>query len=270
MMIRNAESSRSPHYGMLHLPNPDMSNPNLADLFETHFEVVPADQDHMLEQVFRIRHQVYCEELGFEPSRENQLEQDEFDKNAIHCLLRHKRSQTYVGCVRLVLSDSHAPDVGFPFEHVCGESVRWSFDHAIGKGRKQYGEISRLAITAAFRRPRNFVAPPEGAHPALDARDEEARQLFPSIAVGLYLAVAAMSLNKGLDGVFAMMEPRLARQLSRFGFKCQTAGDAVEHRGTRVPYFISCHTLMDTLKSECQTLLRKIQGCMAMPYAPYA
>ena len=268
-MIRNAESFKLLHPIKPNLHNPDMSDPSLADLFETHFEVVPAEEEHMLEKVFRIRHQVYCEELGFEPNRDNQLEQDEFDKNAIHCLLLHKRSQTYVGCVRLVLSDSLAPEVGFPFEQVCGESVRWSFDHSVGKGRKQYGEISRLAITAAFRRPRNVVAPQDGKHPLLDARDEEAKQLFPSIAVGLYLAVAAMSLNKGLDGVFAMMEPRLARQLSRFGFKCQTAGDAVEHRGTRVPYFISCHTLMDTLKHECQTLLRKIQGCMAMPYAPY-
>lgn len=271
MMLRKLESFKLQHHRKPHLPNSDMPDPSLADLFETHFEVVPADQNHMLEKVFRIRHQVYCEELGFEPNRENQLEQDEFDKNSIHCLLLHKPSQSYVGCVRLVLADSHAPDEsGFPFEQVCGSAVRWEFDQAAGTGRKRYGEISRLAISANFRRPRNFVAPLDGMPAKLDARDEEAKRLFPSIAVGLYLAVAAMGLSKGLDGVFAMMEPRLARQLSRFGIHCQPAGDAVEHRGTRVPYFISRHSLLDNLKFECQTLLSKIQGCLALPYAPCA
>ena len=221
----------------------------------------------MLEKVFRIRHQVYCEELGFEPHHADQLEQDEFDKNAIHCLLLHKPSQTFVGCVRLVLADSHAPELGFPFEQVCGHSSRWESDQA---GRRRYGEISRLAITANFRRPRNFSAMAEGARALPDARDEESRRLFPSIAVGLYLAVAAMGLSKGLDGVFAMMEPRLARQLSHFGIHCEQAGDAVEHRGTRVPYFISRNSLLDNLKLECKTLLNKIQGCLALPYAPYA
>lgn len=224
----------------------------------------------MLEKVFRLRHQVYCEELGFEPNCDSQLEQDVFDKNAIQCLLLHKPTQTYVGCVRLVLADSQAPELGFPFEQVCGHAVRWAFDQAGGTGRKQYGEISRLAITANFRRPRNFVTPPNGNPSKLDARDETARRLFPSIAVGLYLAVAAMGLSKGLDGVFAMMEPRLARQLSRFGIHCQPAGEAVEHRGTRVPYFISRHSLLDNLKLECRTLLSKIQGCLALPYAPCA
>lgn len=224
----------------------------------------------MLEKVFRIRHQVYCEELGFEPHRADQLEQDEFDKNAIHCLLLHKPSQTYVGCVRLVLADSRAPERGFPFEQVCGKSVRWAFDTSGGTGRKKYGEISRLAITANFRRPRNFVALAGDGRALPDARDEEARRLFPSIAVGLYLAVAAMGLSKGLDGVFAMMEPRLARQLSHFGIHCEQAGNAVEHRGTRVPYFISSNSLLDNLKLECKTLLNKIQGCLALPYAPCA
>lgn len=221
----------------------------------------------MLEKVFRIRHQVYCEELGFEPHRADQLERDEFDKHAIHCLLLHKPSQTYVGCVRLVMADSHAPELGFPFEQVCGRSPRWEDDRA---GRKKFGEISRLAITANFRRPRNFVAQVDGGRSLPDARDEESRRLFPSIAVGLYLAVAAMGLSKGLEGVFAMMEPRLARQLSHFGIHCEQVGAAVEHRGTRVPYFISRNSLLDNLKLECKTLLGKIQGCLALPYAPCA
>jgi N-acyl amino acid synthase of PEP-CTERM/exosortase system len=246
------------------LPDYDMTDLSLTDLFQAHFDIVPADQEHLLDKVYRIRHQVYCEELGFEPHRTGQLEHDQFDKNSIHCLLLHKASQTYVGCVRLVLADSDTPQLGLPFERVCGSSSRRALDRA---GQKKVGEISRLAITANFRRPRNFVVSVDGGRLLPDARDEESRRLFPSIAVGLYLAVAAMGLSKGLDGVFAMMEPRLARQLSHFGIHCEQAGDAVEHRGTRMPYFISSNSLLDNLKAECRTLLSKIQDCLTLPQA---
>lgn len=243
-----------------------MINFSLADLFQTHFDIVPADQEHMLDKVFRIRHQVYCEELGYEPHRTNQLEQDEFDKNSIHCLLLHKPSQTYVGCVRLILADGKLPELGFPFEQVCGKSLHWTFDKSGETSRKRYGEISRLAITSDFRRPRNDVNG-DGRRANPDARDDDAKRLFPSIALGLYLAITAMGLSKGLDGVFAMMEPRLARQLRRFGIHFQQIGEAVEHRGARAPYFISRNSLLDNLKQECRMLLGKIQDCITVPQA---
>lgn len=243
---------------------------NLADDFQTHFDIVPADDAHMRDKVFRIRHQVYCEELGFEPHRTNQREEDQFDQNSIHCLLLHKPSQTYVGCVRLILADTDALAPGFPFEQVCGKSLRWAFNNSNKTGRHKFGEISRLAITSDFRRSRHETQALNAGNPKPESRDDDAKRLFPSIALGLYLAIAAMGLSKGLDGVFAMMEPRLARQLRRFGIHCQQVGDAVTHRGTRVPYFISSKSLVGNLKLECRTLLGKIQDCLALPYAPCA
>lgn len=270
MTMIDFKSFMSHHHRKSPLPNYDMTDLSLTDLFQAHFDIVHADQEHLLDKVYRIRHQVYCEELGFEPHRTSQLEHDEFDKYSIHCLLLHKASQTYVGCVRLVQADSRTPGFGFPFEQVCGKSLRWTFDSSGGTGRKRYGEISRLAVTAPFRRPRHgtHAAHTGGAHPG--AGDEEARRLFPSVALGLYLASTAMGLSKGLDGVFAMMEPRLARQLRRFGIQCQQIGEAVEHRGTRVPYFISSHSLLGNLKLECRTLLDRIQDCLTLPQAAYA
>lgn len=242
-----------------------MSDSSLSVLFQTHFDIIPADQAHMLDIVFRIRHQVYCEELGFEPHRANQLEFDESDQHAIHCLLFHKPSRAYVGCVRLILADSDAPELRFPFEQVCGKSLKWTFDSAGGTGRKKYGEVSRLAVTAPFRRPRYSAhAPPGGGRPPAGG-EEEVRRLFPSVALGLYLASTAMGLSKGLDGVFAMMEPRLARQLRRFGIHCAQIGEAVEHRGTRVPYFICSQALLGNLKLECRILLGRIQDGLTLP-----
>lgn len=238
-----------------------------ADLFETHFDLVPANSGLMLEKVFRLRHQVYCEELGFEQQRANHLEHDEHDKNSIHCLLFHKGSKTNVGCVRLILANCNEPETAFPFERACGKSLHWSFDSLTGTGRQKYGEISRLAILTNFRRSRNEVNVADGRSDSCYARNDDERRLFPSISLGLYLAVTAMSLSQGLDGVFAMMEPRLARQLRRFGILFEQVGEAVEHRGMRVPYFISRDTIINNLKPDCRALLGKIQDVLAMHHA---
>lgn len=237
-----------------------MTDSPLAELFQNHFEIVPAIQEHMLDKVYRIRHQVYCEELGFEQRRADDREHDEFDHNAIHCLLRHKPSQSYVGCVRLILADPDAPDQRFPFEKVCGQTLDWRFDSTAGTGRRCFGEISRLAIAGAFRRRRPGECQTQERHRAAQCASDDTRKLFPSVALGLYLSITAMGLNKGLDGVFAMMEPRLARQLRRFGIEFEQIGQAVEHRGTRAPYFISRNALLDNLKTDCRTLLGKIQN----------
>jgi N-acyl amino acid synthase of PEP-CTERM/exosortase system len=71
-----------------------MTESPLAHLFERYFSVVPANTGILLEKVYQLRHQVYCDELGYEQQRASQLEFDEYDKRSIHCLLFHKSSQT--------------------------------------------------------------------------------------------------------------------------------------------------------------------------------
>lgn len=239
-----------------------------ANLFETYFDVVTANSGPMLEEVFRLRHQVYCEELGFEPQRASRLEHDEYDKRSIHCLLFHKASKTYIGCSRLILADSNEPEAPFPFELTCGKSLRWSFDSSAGTGRERYGEISRLAIIAKFRRfPRNEVAVADGGSEDFYDGDEDEKHLFPTISLGLYLAMTAIVLNQGLKGVFAMMEPRLARRLRRLGILFEQVGEAVEHHGLRGPFLIHCDSILNTLKPDCRALLGKIQNSLAIPHA---
>lgn len=239
-----------------------------ANLFETYFDVVTANSGPMLEEVFRLRHQVYCEELGFEPQRASRLEHDEYDKRSIHCLLFYKASKTYIGCSRLILADSNEPEAPFPFELTCSKSLRWSFDSSAGTGRERYGEISRLAIIAKFRRfPRNEVAVADGGSEDFYDGDEDEKHLFPTISLGLYLAMTAIVLNQGLKGVFAMMEPRLARRLRRLGILFEQVGEAVEHHGLRGPFLIHCDSILNTLKPDCRALLGKIQNSLAIPHA---
>ena len=66
-------------------------------------------------------------------------------------------------------------------------------------------------------------------------------------------------MEKKLEGVFAMMEPRLARQLRRFGFMFNQVGEIVEHRGERAPFIIKISEIPDTLKPDYLALLTHIQ-----------
>jgi N-acyl amino acid synthase of PEP-CTERM/exosortase system len=238
----------------------------LASCFERYFNVVPATTDELLAIVYRLRHQVYCEELHYEPTRASQMEHDEYDRRSIHCLLFHRFSQSYIGCVRLILADSQNAELPFPFELVCGTALQWRFDAAAGSSRRQYGEISRLAIAARFRRRRGepLLGHDNGGNEDPDPSTENERRLFPSIALGLYVAITAMGLNQGLDGVFAMMEPRLARQLRRFGLNFEQVGSEIEHRGMRAPFFLGRDNLLKNLKPECRVLLATIQEHLSL------
>ena len=238
-----------------------------AHLFENYFDVVAASSGPMLDEVFRLRHQVYCEELDFEPQRASRLEHDEYDKRSIHSLLLHRASNSYIGCSRLILADRSEPERPFPFEPACGKSLRWRFDSSTGTGRERYGEISRLAITAKFRRfPKNEVAVADGGGEDFYDGDEDEKHLFPTISLGLYLAMTAMVLNQGLEGAFAMMEPRLARRLRRLGIIFEQVGETVEHHGLRGPFLGHCDAILNTLKPDCRALLGKIQNSLAKPH----
>ncbi len=242
-----------------------MTDTSITSLFNQYFSVVPADSEGLIKEVYRIRHQVYCEELGFEEQHTNHLEFDEYDLHSAHCLLLHKASQSYAGCVRLILGDKNNPEAKFPFEITTGEHLEWDFNKPPSHSRIKYGETSRLAITSQFRRRRGESKSADGGSEGIDNSADDERRRFPSVALGLYLAATAIALNKQLEGVFAIMEPRLARQLRRFGFIFNQVGEAVEHRGLRAPFIINTREVPETLKPEYLELLKNIQQQLNSP-----
>ena len=75
----------------------------ISSHFANYLSPIVALDDELRKEVFRIRHYVYCDELAFEPVREDQLESDEFDHFSMHCLIQHVSSQHYAGTVRIVI-----------------------------------------------------------------------------------------------------------------------------------------------------------------------
>lgn len=241
---------------------------DVISCFFRHFRIVPATSLALLREVYRMRYEVYCLEKGFEPPEAfpQGLEFDDFDGRSRHCLLQHRASGRFAGCVRLILQDPLTPESSFPFERYCGHSLDRRIIDPAALPRGSFGEISRLTVPAAFRR-RSGDAPGvsgEIAHPL--AREE--RRAFSHIAVGLYLAGAALGLQEGLSGVFVMMEPRLARHLSLYDIHFTPVGEVVDYHGRRGPYYISREALLDGLSPPLAELLARIRTDLGRPNPP--
>jgi N-acyl amino acid synthase of PEP-CTERM/exosortase system len=185
-------------------------------------------------------------------------ETDGYDRFSLHCLLLHKASEKYAGCVRLVRVDPAHPDEPLPFERLCKGRMYDEVLRGLVPDRRKVGEISRLAVRASFRRRKGESNLPGGV--VEERRGSFGSMRTPWIALGLYFSAAAVGLIKGLDGVFALMEPRLARRLATYGLAFRQVGDPVEHRGERAPFYISRADLYAGLPAPLRGLLEVIES----------
>lgn len=236
----------------------------MSQTFHDYFQVLAADTPVLQDEVYRIRYEVYCRELGYEdPNRfPDHRERDEFDPVARHCLLRHRISGEYAGCVRLIAREALDERARLPLEKYCWQSLDPALMHELRARGARYGEISRLAVPARFRRRKGEQGCPVGA--AEEEGQENDKRHSPHIALGLYMAATSIGLESGLDGVFAMMEPRLARHLKRFGIEFQQAGGVMEYHGQRAAYYISREGLFEGLHPEIESLLHSIRSDLAV------
>lgn len=238
-----------------HIDNP-YADSGLAHSFEEYFQVILADTPELRETVYRLRYQVYCHELHFERKEDfpNKQEFDEFDSRSRHCLILHKKTNRYAGCVRLVMADPEDPNAPLPFEKFCGNAINHENFDPSKISRMKVGEISRLAVIGDFRKRQGEKKSPYGIAPSNHITDEPRRQ-FPSIPIGLYLAITSVGLAEDLDGVFAMMEPRLARHLRHFGIIFKQIGPIIDYHGSRAPFYIDRDALYSNIKPEIRGLL---------------
>lgn len=203
--------------------------------------LLPAFSDATRKLVYRIRHEVYCEELGFEPARADGHERDEFDRHSLHCLARTSHDMTPVGCVRLVLPHPDAPEQPLPFESIC--RIRPLRDKAeLGRRRShRIAEISRLAIRSQFRRSAS-----ERFKSLLKDKRPKGLHRLTDIPLALYLGALALAEAHGIDTLFALSEPHLPRFFARLGGHGTVMGEPVHHHGLRIPWALNVrHFLAD-------------------------
>jgi N-acyl amino acid synthase of PEP-CTERM/exosortase system len=217
-------------------------------LYTNHFDVVRADTRALLDQVYEIRYQVYCVENAFEDPAQNlgEREIDGDDDRAAHVLLIHRKSGEAAGTARVIFPDCRRP---LPVERILDPGGQRLFGRLPAPTT---GEISRFAVSKAFRRRR-------GEDRYADVGDSEPRALaeqrvMPFITFGLLRGIAGICLQSGLTHATAVMEPPLIRLLKRFGLDFQSVGGLVEYHGLRQPCVARLHDLIDHARCERNSL----------------
>lgn len=234
-------------------------------------------------RIYKLRHKVYCQEIGYHPSVEtgNNTESDMHDSHSIHCLIEHRRTGLAAGCLRLVLPAPRieGKDKRLPLQEFGEQTLPHETLHPAKLAYDSICEISRFAIAREFRHKAI-------KHETIDSGNicyqftETEKKTFSLIVVALFLATYSLVGLMKKRHVFAMMEPRLPRLLSMSGFKFTKVGESIEMHGKRNAFYID-HTkaeqemhkdlmpfylhIRQTLEPQLEELLAK-KGCSSIAY----
>lgn len=245
--------------------DPHSGERNLGEGFKQLFELTVALDDSTLDEVFHIRHDVYCRDLGWEPVRSDGRESDEFDRHSFHCLLRKRFTREPVGCIRLILARPEDPSYPLPFEGSCEAVLDRSLADPLRMARDTLGEVSRLAVLHAFRQRKGEAS---AAAPISDDdfADRGPTSRFPFIPVGLYLGAAAIARRFDVEHVFVLTEPRLASHFARIGFDIRAVGGSIDHHGVRVPSLLSSSKVVNGLRPMIRPLYAAIEEAVEQAF----
>lgn len=225
--------------------------------FQDYFRVVPAVTEKLVEEAQRIRHQVYCQELGWEPVKEDGLERDYYDQYSVHCLLRSVSRESFIGCIRLVLPTDDGVGLHLPLQKACDGKLYPGHPDPVALANIEVAEVSRLAITSDFRRRRHekgkVVSFPDQEVSLSD------RRKFPYIPVALYLGMMEIAAQRNINNLYFLTEPLLAKHFGRLGGELELVGEGIEHRGLRKPYLMDVETVMRKVRLVLRPLIRVIR-----------
>jgi len=189
------------------------------------------DSPELLEDVFRLRYQVYCKERQFlsESDYPQGAEKDAFDDFAIH-FGAFDGTGKLVGAVRLILSECPVFQI---------EQRVPSVASALGESlplRGECAEISRLTISKEFRR--SLSSGLSGGPDALAHRAGYVIRKVSPIALGLCHLLYVECLEQQIGYCLALMERPLELLLRLHGFVFRRVGPEIDYFGPVAPYII--------------------------------
>jgi N-acyl amino acid synthase of PEP-CTERM/exosortase system len=246
---------------------------SLAEHFYQYFSLSFANSEELKQENFKIRYQVYCSELNYEPIDKfpDRMEIDEYDDRSLHFLLKHKPSDCYAGCVRIVLPDWKLHQNNLPFEQAITEKLNFYSNDC---ERFKYCEISRLAVLSQFRRrigedtnPIGELLSRQHINGNINSSKKDRQRKFPLIAFSLYWTSISIALAMGID-IIALMEPRLARHLRSVGIFSTSISDLFEYHGKRGIFLIKPSELIDRMDEDIKALFEVIQAQVNSSISP--
>jgi N-acyl amino acid synthase of PEP-CTERM/exosortase system len=227
-----------------------MMTVDFIDVFNTYFDMVPAENQALRDEVYRLRYQVYCLETGFESAdnHPDELEKDDFDDNSEHFLILHKRSGEYAATTRLILPDSNDSARPFPIESYC---IIDRADLVDAVPRNQLAEVSRFCVSKGFKRRHGEAGTTTGVNPDTQVRfTPDEQRTLPHITLALIACLVRMNRRHGFTHWLAVMEPALIRFLAHIGIHFTPIGPLVDYHGKRQPCMIEVDSLLSGVKAK--------------------
>lgn len=196
------------------------------------FKKVELSETDMMEQIYRLRFQVYCRECGFiqEKDYPNGVEIDAYDKDSVHFAAIDEEGYV-IGTMRMILADK----VELPLENHCKSLT-------VGKDsvqRENLAEISRLVISKTMRKRWNdgkYYSPQVADVKISDPSGHEFLRRAKPMAFGLYREIYRESKRHNITHWYALMEKGLWLLLKIHGFTFESIGEEVDVFGIVRPY----------------------------------
>lgn len=199
-------------------------------MFDERFEVFLADTDFAQCINKQIRYRVFCLERGFEDPDNfpNGEEQDEWDQQAAHFIVREKSSGRWVASTRII----HPKPSLLPVEQ--HNSLSPGF--LTGIDRNEIGEISRFCIIRQnILTNSGFSQVSRSQFDWIGAVDSKFQY---EITWGMLRAVTYYGLAHGLEYSYMFITNSFARLLRRMGIVLYQSGMMTEFKGQRAPFLV--------------------------------
>jgi N-acyl amino acid synthase of PEP-CTERM/exosortase system len=199
--------------------------------------------DPLLNEIYRLRYKVYCEEWGFEKPEEHPggIEKDEFDEHSVHFVVRKRGEEQIIGTIRMINNSER----GFLIEKHCKMDLDLSTSD-----KNSYGELSRLAVSKDFRKriTDNIIFDGKIADDSsIDTMYSGRRKMENDIVLGLYKCIYKECHESGRKYLLALMAKGLFLLLKRVGILFEPVGQAQNYHGLRTPYRGRVDTMLQAL-----------------------
>jgi len=201
----------------------------LADTLSPYFRGLVLDgNQHLIDESYRLRYQVYCHERHFLPAEDypTQLEIDAYDPYSVHLGVLNNQDQL-VATARMVRRST----LGYPLLLHCAIDDGRTLREEAGR---TVIEVSRLAVSKNYnRRAGDEFYSLQGPDPR---KVGEKRKGGGEIVMALYKALYQASKRHGITHWLMAAERSLRRLITRYGFPFNTIGPESDYYGLVSPY----------------------------------
>ena len=196
-------------------------------IFDDRYRVFLADTPESRNLHFSLRYKVYFEETGWENNKAiaiKRLEQDKYDPFSVHFLVYDCVAHEWMAGMRLVVSKYE----DLPMARSCQLELAPSRNYEVN----QCVEVSRLFVLPDYR------CGKKRSNHGVDAENRpKTEKAHSEILLGLIRAAREYGLGSNLRSWFFLVESSLARRIQRLGIGLIPCGEAINHRGLRVPFY---------------------------------